>query len=112
MKWIDRDTLAKQLQAGQAPVLLEALPEKYYRDWHLPGAHHLPLDQVGARAAAVITDKSTPVVVYCASHTCRNSHFAAAQLEGLGYTQVSVYAGGKADWSSARLPIEHETAAA
>jgi len=50
-------------------VLAEALPEKYWRDWHLPGARHLPHDQwtrlrQGARTSAEI-------VVYCTSRSCK-----------------------------------------
>ena len=41
-----------------------------------------------------------------ASATCQNSHIAARHLEQMGYTSVSVYAGGKQDWSEAGLPIE------
>jgi len=112
MKTIDRVTLNQLLQSEHAPVLVEALPEKYYRDWHLPDARHLPHDEVQLRAVTVLPDKSVPVVVYCASRTCQNSHIAAALLVRLGYTDVSVYPGGKQDWSEAGLPIERETATA
>lgn len=106
MKLIDRDTLQHQLAGAHPPVLAEALPEKYWRDWRLPGARHLPHDQVKALAAAALPDKSAPIVVYCASQTCQNSHIAARQLEALGYTDVAVYAGGKQDWEEAGLPVE------
>jgi len=36
--------------------------------------------------------------VYCASGTCQNSHIAANVLRQIGYDNVAVYAGGKADW--------------
>jgi rhodanese-related sulfurtransferase len=109
MKFIDRHTLQQQL--GRA-TLVEALPEKYYRDAHLPGAKHLPHDQVKQLAAAVLPDTNAPIVVYCASSTCQNSHIAARVLELLGYADVAVYAGGKQDWQEAGLPVEHERAAA
>lgn len=111
-KLIDRETLKQRLQSARAPLLVEALPEKYYRDGHLPGARHLPHDAVAARAATVLPDKTVPVVVYCASHTCRNSHIAALELQRLGYTDVSVYPGGKQDWSEAGLPLARETVVA
>jgi rhodanese-related sulfurtransferase len=112
MKLIDRETLNERLQSGRVPLLVEALPQKYYRDGHLPGARHLPHDAVASLATSVLPDKTAPVVVYCASHTCRNSHIAAAQLERLGYVDVSVYPGGKQDWSEAGLPLERETVTA
>ena len=106
MKLIDRNTLQHKLQSPSAPTLVEALPEKYWRDWHLPGAKHLPHDQVKQRAPAVLPDRNAEIVVYCASATCQNSHIAARVLEQLGYGNVAVYAGGKQDWQEAGLPVE------
>src|SRR5712691_1709468 len=105
MKTIDREELRRKLAGTSRPVLVEALPEKYYRDWHLPGARHLPHDEVEALAPDVLPDKSAEIVVYCASNTCQNSHIAARLLERLGYGNVSVYPGGKQDWSEAGLPV-------
>jgi rhodanese-related sulfurtransferase len=106
VKSINREELALRLGEANAPVLIEALPEKYYTDGHLPGARHLPHDEVSARADKVVPDKDTAIVVYCASETCQNSHIAAEQFSALGYTDVAVYAGGKKDWEEAGLALE------
>lgn len=106
MKLIDRDTLYRKLQSANAPTLVEALPEKYWNDWHLPGAKHLPHDQVQRLAPAVLPDRNAEIVVYCASATCQNSHIAARLLTQLGYADVAVYAGGKKDWQEAGLLVE------
>ncbi|NJM33504.1 MAG: rhodanese-like domain-containing protein [Rhodomicrobium sp.] len=103
---ITREDLLQRLSAPQRPLLIEALPERYFRDGHLPGALHMPHDKVSELAARLLPDKAAEVVVYCASATCRNSHIAAAELEGLGYRNVSVYAGGKEDWQTAGLALE------
>jgi len=102
---IDRRELQTKLSEILPPVLLEALPAKYYLEGHLAGALHFPHDHAKALAPALIADKTRAIVVYCASDTCRNSHIAAATLEALGYADVSVYAGGKKDWSEAGLPL-------
>lgn len=101
---ITRPQLAEEVLAGRA-VLVEALPEKYYADWHLPGARHLPHDQVDALAPRMLPEKDTEIVVYCANAQCRNSHIAAHALTKLGYRNVSVYAEGKKDWIEAGLPV-------
>jgi rhodanese-related sulfurtransferase len=111
-KLISRIELQQRLAASQPPTLVEALPEKYYLDGHLPGALHLPHTDVAERAPALLPDKDAPIVTYCASATCQNSHIAAKLLEQRGYTDVSVYAGGKQDWSDAGLPLEKEAIAA
>jgi|SRR6185503_17623856 len=113
MKLIDRNTLSRKLQTSAPLTLVEALPEKYWRDWHLPGAKHLPHDQVKQLAPTVLPDQNAEIVVYCASATCQNSHIAARVLDQMGYRNVAVYAGGKQDWQEAGLPVERgETVAA
>ena len=105
---IGLQALRARLRSANARVLLEALPAKYYDDWHLPGARHMPHDQVRELAALLVPDKRAPVVVYCASATCRNSHVAASVLAQLGYEDVAVFAGGKRAWSEAGLPVERK----
>ena len=103
---IRRDELKGLLDAGEGIVLVEALPEKFYRDGHLPGALNLPHDDVDARAPTLLPDKSAPIVVYCASAPCRNSGLAAERLTALGYADVRDYHEGKQDWIEAGLPTE------
>ena len=106
IKTLNRNQLQERLEANPELALLEALPEKYYNDWHLPGARHFPHDQARALAAKVVPDKSTEIVVYCASRACQNSHIAANTLASLGYTNVAVYPGGKEDWREPALAAE------
>jgi rhodanese-related sulfurtransferase len=98
VKIVTRNELQSRLDANPRLVLLEALPEKYYNDWHLPGALHFPHDQARTLAPQVVPYKAAEIVVYCASKTCQNSHIAANVLQQIGYTNVAVYAGGKQDW--------------
>ena len=105
-KQLTLNELRARLIANPNTVLLEALPEKYYQDWHLPDALHMPHDAVDALAPTRIPDKTTEIVVYCASKTCQNSHIAAKLLTQLGYVDVAVYTGGKQEWSDAGLPTQ------
>jgi rhodanese-related sulfurtransferase len=101
MKTIRTEELAALIDHCVPFALLEALPQRYFDEGHLPGALHFPHTEVGARAPAQLPDKALPIVVYCASDTCRNSHTAAALLTNLGYESVSVYVEGKAGWLAA-----------
>lgn len=103
---INRVDLQNLLTSNPSTVVLEALPEKYYRDGHLPSARWFPHDKAKELAATTIPRKDVPVVVYCASNTCSNSTVAAKVLTDLGYTDVRIYADGKADWIDAGLPVE------
>ena len=107
---ITRPQLAEKVLAGRT-VLVEALPQKYYADFHLPGARHLPHDQVEALASRVLPEKNAEIIVYCANVQCQNSHVAAHALAKLGYRDVAVYAEGKQDWLDAGLPVERSTQA-
>lgn len=105
MNTITREELHAHI-ADPDLVLLEVLPEPYYQQGHLPRARLLPPDKVRTLAPALAPTKTAPVVVYCASSTCKNSHDAAKVLDDAGYTNVRVYVGGKADWQDAGLPVE------
>ena len=102
---IDRQTLQARIAANPELLLLEALPEKYYAQEHLPGALHFPHDRVAELASEIAPRIDGEIVVYCANRNCQNSHIAAVELVRRGYTNVSVYADGKQDWIEAGLPV-------
>ena len=112
VKMIERDELRRRLAGPNRPVLIEALPAKYYNPGHLPGAINVNYDEIEAAADRLPADKTAEIVTYCASETCPNSHKAAEALARLGYSNVSVYSGGKKDWTEAGLPLETREARA
>ena len=109
---ISRNELKTLLDSNQTVTIVEALPEEYYRQAHLPGAMLLPHDQVDELAPALLPDKDAAIVVYCANLPCQNSGIAAERLVELGYTNVREYAEGKQDWIDAGYPVERGRAAA
>jgi rhodanese-related sulfurtransferase len=108
---ITLDDLRLRLTAGQATTLVEALPQRYYDDGHLPGAIQIDHDRVRDQAPVRLPERQAFIVVYCASSSCRNSHQAAATLVALGYRAVHVFAGGKEEWLAAGLDLEPARAA-
>jgi rhodanese-related sulfurtransferase len=103
---ITRDELKAKIDAGDRILLVEALPEKYFLEKHLPGAIHMPHDRVVELAPKLLGDLGGAIVVYCASTTCQNSTIAAKKLTELGYTNVRDYKEGKQDWVDAGLATE------
>ncbi|GEK19903.1 rhodanese-like domain-containing protein [Cellulomonas xylanilytica] len=108
---ITRQELVRAMSEGSI-TLVEALPAAHYDAEHLPGAINVPGRQVTAQdAARIVPDLHRTVVVYCSGPGCGRSKITAAALTDLGYTDVRVYVGGKADWFSAGLPMERTAAA-
>ncbi len=60
---IDADDVRRLVDEEDA-ILLEVLPEREYREEHLPGAANIPLKLLTAEAVGSL-DRSRPVVVYC-----------------------------------------------
>jgi len=112
LRRIHRDDIHAHLRAGSPIHLVEALPERYYRDGHLPQAIQLDHDAVRERAETLFPVKDDFIVVYCANTACQNSRIAAQTLASLGYTNVAEYAEGKQDWIEAGLPLENKQQAA
>ncbi|MEV0408386.1 rhodanese-like domain-containing protein [Actinoallomurus sp. NPDC050550] len=108
---ISRDDLRAAIEADTVTVV-DALPESYYAQQHLPGALNLVEDEVDARAADLLPDRNAPIVTYCSNAACGNSEAVATRLTGLGYTDVRKYRDGIQDWVEAGLPVESGTPAA
>ncbi|QKE63604.1 rhodanese-like domain-containing protein [Aquipseudomonas campi] len=88
-------------------VLIDVRSADEFASGALPGAQLIPHDQIGARIAAVVPDKNTPVVLYCRSG--RRSSQAQDELRALGYTQV-MNAGGYEQLKLATTPRDKEAA--
>jgi rhodanese-related sulfurtransferase len=102
---ISRDELTAALAAGTVTTV-DALPESYYAQQHLPGAINLVAEDVEQRAGELLPDKGAAIVTYCANPACQNSAQVADKLERLGYTNVRTYTAGIQDWVEAGLPTE------
>lgn len=111
MNQMEREALEAALRSDSPPLLLEALPPRYYDDAHLPGAIRIDEERVVEQLKALGVGPDRAIVVYCANQQCRNSHRAAQNLVSGGWTRVSVYAGGKEDWREAGLPLDRRLAA-
>ena len=103
---IDREEVKRLLGKVEKARIVEALPEKYYEQAHIPGALQIDYKEVAEKAPSLLSDKAQKIVVYCASSECANSEKAARTLEYLGYSNVFVYRAGKKDWIDSGYPVE------
>src|SRR5690348_2251162 len=70
----------------------------------LPGAKHVPRGYLESRIEGVVPDRSTPVVIYCASGT--RSALAAHTLQQLGYEDVKSMTGGITLWKDRGYAVD------
>src|SRR5919205_478423 len=70
----------------------------------LPGARHVPRGYLESRIEGVVPERSTPVVIYCASGT--RSALAAHTLEQLGYEDVRSMTGGYTLWKDRGYKVD------
>ena len=83
------------------PVLdVRRTPE--YANGHVPGAQHVPLDELPQRISEV--NRSGPLAVICGSGY--RSSIAASLLMRAGFTNVMNIAGGTTNWIRAGYPLE------
>lgn len=106
-KTISRDELKQMIDENKDFQLVETLPAKYYKKFHLPGAKNVEFNEDFDDAIAeAAPDKSKTTVVYCMDAECDASPKAAKRMEELGYTDVYDYEEGKMDWQDAGLAVE------
>ena len=107
---ITREALKEKIDAREDFALIDVLSSQSYQREHLPGAANIPLHDITEDAVAGIpSDKE--IVVYCSSFECMASPMAAKKLEEMGFSNVTDYEGGIADWKEAGYPVEHPSRA-
>lgn len=93
-------TEVKRLLDSGAGVLVDARAVAQYKAGHIPGACSLPLYRMDDYLFAFLDSvpPDMPVVTYCSSLTCEDSHILAGELADMGYEDVRIFAGGMAAW--------------
>lgn len=86
-------------------VVVNVLDKELYDDCHIKDSINIPFEIIEEQAAAVI-NKNAEIVVYCSNYQCSTSEYAARKLSDQGFTNVSVYEGGTAEWFQEGLPVE------
>lgn len=99
---VDSDELLRRLEAGDA-VLLDVRPEPEYAAGHLPGAVHIPLEELTERLSEMPRDRE--IIAYCRGRYCVLAHDAVRLLSGHGMSARRA-ADGVLEWKLAGLPIE------
>jgi len=84
-------------------VLLDVRSREGYAEGHVPGAVHIPFEELPLRARELPRGKE--IITYCWDVTCILSTKAAYILASKGYRAREML-GGIAEWRKATFPVE------
>jgi hydroxyacylglutathione hydrolase len=97
------DARAAAARAADGAIFVDVRELSEWRAGHVPGALHVPYEQLRERAHELPLDR--PIVTYCESGA--RSSLASGVLEAAGHT-VANLRGGFVAWRNADLPVSDE----
>ena len=89
-KHVDINTEVEAMKSVENAVLLDVRSEEEYSGGHIPGSKNVPVEKI-EKVVDVITDKNTPVYVYCLRES--RSATAVSAMEKMGYTNAKSIGG-------------------
>jgi molybdopterin/thiamine biosynthesis adenylyltransferase/rhodanese-related sulfurtransferase len=101
---IDELSTSEAAALEEAPVFVDVRERDEWDEGHIPGAIHLPRNNLESRSETALPDRDRPIVVYCGSGP--RSAFATRSLTELGYTNVRNLSGGFVEWKRNGFPIQ------
>jgi molybdopterin/thiamine biosynthesis adenylyltransferase/rhodanese-related sulfurtransferase len=100
---VDPSEVAELIDEGVTVVDVREAEE--YGAGHLPGARHVPRSYLESRIEGIVPDRSTQVILYCASGN--RSAYAARTLEQeMGYEHVRSMTGGITLWKDRGYEVD------
>jgi molybdopterin/thiamine biosynthesis adenylyltransferase/rhodanese-related sulfurtransferase len=101
---IDVDSVRALLAGERSPALVDVRRSNEWEAGRIPGALHVPLQEIEAQIEGAVPDRARPVILYCARGN--RSVLAARKLAQLGYRDVASMAGGIEDWREKGFSLE------
>ncbi len=94
---MSNEELARRLATGERLTILDVREPEEYASGHIPGAHHVPVEEIESYLAKLARD--LPVAVVCRSG--RRSGYVCQILRREGFTQVYNVVPGMTGWTGA-----------
>ncbi len=103
---VDSDDLLRRIESGNV-IVLDVRPAPEYAGGHLPGAIHIPLEELMERLAEL--PRNREIVAYCRGQYCVLAHDAVRLLNAQGL-RARRATDGVLEWRLAGLPLETDAA--
>jgi molybdopterin/thiamine biosynthesis adenylyltransferase/rhodanese-related sulfurtransferase len=100
---VDPSEVAELMHEGVA--IIDVREAEEYAAGHLPGAKHVPRSYLETRIESVVPDRSSQVILYCASGN-RSAYGARTLEEDLGYQHVRSMTGGITLWKDRGYEVQ------
>jgi sulfur-carrier protein adenylyltransferase/sulfurtransferase len=100
---VDPAEVAELIDEGVTVVDVRETEE--YAAGHLPGAKHVPRSYLESRIEGVVPNRSTQVILYCASGN-RSAYAARTLKDELGYEHVRSMTGGITLWKDRGYQVD------
>ena len=101
---IDEIATAEAAALDGEPLFIDVRERDEWDEGHIPGAIHLPRNNLESRSETAIPDRARQLIVYCGSGP--RSALATRSLMELGYTNVHNLAGGFVEWKRNGFPVQ------
>ena len=95
---------AVQLINREKAVVVDVCSAEEFAAGHVTGAKNVPLDELEAKLAGTVKNKTLPLSRVCATGARANRALPVAKK--LAYEQAQAMAGGLKAWKEANLPLE------
>jgi adenylyltransferase/sulfurtransferase len=104
IKELTPQDLSRLLDGDGEIAVIDIREREEFAQGHLPGAAFIPRGFLELQVERVQSDRSKPVVLYCAGGV--RSVLAARNLKEMGYEDVQSLIGGFNGWKNAGLPFQ------
>ncbi|CDZ76884.1 putative adenylyltransferase/sulfurtransferase MoeZ [Legionella massiliensis] len=101
---IDVHELKRRRDAEPTLCLIDVRELNEWQAMHIPGALHIPKDEIVGKIAKQIPEQDKPIYLHCQGGV--RSLYAAEFLANMGYKEVYSINGGIAEWAKSGYPIE------
>ena len=91
------------ISSGQSPLILDVRSQEEYEQGYIPGAIHIPHEELQDNIAKLGLSSTSEVIVYC--HSGGRAAKAEKILRGNGFTNVRDLKGHWLAWSEEKRPI-------
>ncbi len=104
VKTIDVHQLKNKMDTNPDLCLIDVRELDEWQEVRIPGAHHIPKDNIASHITSKVSDKSRPIYLHCRGGV--RSLYAAQCLIDIGYEEVYSVDGGIMEWAMYGYPVK------